>query len=288
VLLNSRYRSLDEAKGNFPTWLGRYAELIRPTENPSVDLGIVEEEFEDETHPEDEMIDKWMQASAMAPNFRALEDTDLGLRDIDKIYLWSSGLLDNPTIHEKIGFVNTLRQAVQDTHDSGSSTSLPALSRQQQAAHDLVIDSLSGGAGTGKSTLINAIVRSTRELFSNDNSVRIMAPTGVAAFNIGGSTIHHELGITTDKSQSYKKLEANDVDFKNTKLIIIDEYSMIGRKMLAYIDLRLRDIFGTKESFGNISIVISLTLSLNNVFALKKFSGSLELKSQIIEKLCRD
>ncbi|KAI3851247.1 hypothetical protein MKX03_002235 [Papaver bracteatum] len=214
-----------------------------------------------------------MQASAMAPNFRALEDTDLGRRDIDKNHPWSSGLLDNPTIHDKIGFINTLRQAVQDTHDSDSdsSTSVPSLSRQQQAAHDLILDSLrsnstirliiSGGAGTGKSTLINAIVRSTRELFGNDNSVRVMAPTGVAAFNIGGSTIHHELGITADKSQSYKKLEAErcrrmQVDFKNTKLIIIDEYSMIGRKMLAYIDLRLRDIFGTKESFGNISIVL--------------------------------
>ncbi|KAI3945508.1 hypothetical protein MKW98_018325 [Papaver atlanticum] len=207
----------------------------------------------------------------MAPNFRALEATDLGLRDIDRNHSWSRGLLDNPTIHKKIGFVNTLRQVVQDTHDSGSSTSLPALSRQQQAPHDLVLDSLrsnstirliiSGGAGTGKSTLINAIVRSTRELFNNENSVRIMVPTGVAAFNIGGSTIHQELGITADKSQSYKKLEAErcrrmQVDFKNTKLIIIDEYIMIGTKMLAYIDLRLRDIFGTKESFGNISIVL--------------------------------
>ncbi|KAI3964480.1 hypothetical protein MKW92_008649 [Papaver armeniacum] len=240
VLLNSRYRSLDEAKGNFP----------------SVDLGIVEEEFEDEMHPEDERLDEWMQASAMAPNFRALEDTDLGWRDIDKIHPWSSGLLDNPTIHEKIGFVNTLRQAVQDTHDSGSSTSFPALSRQQQAAHDLILNSLRS----------NSTIR-------NDNCVRIMAPTGVAAFNIGGSTIHHELGITTDKSQSYKKLEAERCR---------------RMQMLAYIDLRLRDIFGTKESFGNISIVISLTLSLNNVFALNKFSGSLELRSQIIEKLCRD
>ncbi|KAI3971141.1 hypothetical protein MKW92_013682 [Papaver armeniacum] len=291
VLLNSRYRSFDEAKGNFPTWSRRYAELTRPAENPSIDLGIVEVEFEDETHPAVEWLDEWMQASAMAPNFRALEDIDLGRRDIDKNHRWSSGLLDNPTIHEKIGFINTLRQAWQDTHDSGSSSSLLALSRQQQAAHDLILDSLrsnstirliiSGGAGTGKSTLINAI------------SVRIMDPTGVAAFNIGGSTIHHELGITSDKIHWYKKLEAErcrrmQVDFKNTKLIIIDEYNMIGRKMLAYIDLRLRDIFGTKESFGNISIVISLTPSLNNVFALKKFSGSLELRSRNIEKLCRD
>ncbi|KAI3891381.1 hypothetical protein MKX03_028019 [Papaver bracteatum] len=186
-------RSYEEVRGNFPTWSGRYAELIRPTENPSVDLGNVEEEFEDETHPEGEWLDEWMQASAMAPNFRALEETDLGRRDIDKNHPWSSGLLDNPTIHDNIGFINTLRQAVQDTHDPGSSISFPSLSRQQQAAHDLILDSLrlnstirliiSGGAGTGKSTLINAIVRSTRELFSNDNSVRVMDPTFFPMFD---------------------------------------------------------------------------------------------------------
>ncbi|KAI3880149.1 hypothetical protein MKX03_008184 [Papaver bracteatum] len=253
VLLNSRYRSNEEVKGNFSTLSGRYAELIRPTENPSVDLGIVEEEFEDETHPEGEWLDEWMQVSAMEPNFRELEDTDMGRRDIDKNHPWST---------------------VQDTHVSGSTTSLPSLSRQQKATHDLILDSLRSNQLLGKSTLINAIIRSTRELFSDDNYVRVMAPTSVAVFNMGGSTIHYELGIT--------------VDFKNTKLIIIDEYNMIGRKMLTYIDLRLRDIFGTKESFGNICIVISLTLSLNNMFSLNKFSGSLELRSQNIENLCRD
>ncbi|KAI3973355.1 hypothetical protein MKW92_002223, partial [Papaver armeniacum] len=46
------------------------------------------------------------------------------------------------------------------------------------------------------------------------------------------------------------------VDFKDTKLIIIDEYSMIGRKMLESIDLRCRDIFAINEPFGNVSIVL--------------------------------
>ncbi|KAI3897087.1 hypothetical protein MKX03_009690 [Papaver bracteatum] len=159
--------SYEGVKVNFLTWSGRYAELIRPTENPSVDLGI--------------WLDEWMQASTMAPNFRALEDTDLGRRDIDKNHPWSSGLLENPTIHEKIGFIKTLRQAVQDTHDYGSSTSLPSLSRQHQAAYDLILDSLrsnstirlitSGGVGTRKLTLINAIVRLKRELRIQHRSV---------------------------------------------------------------------------------------------------------------------
>ncbi|KAI3913053.1 hypothetical protein MKW92_038755, partial [Papaver armeniacum] len=55
---------------------------------------------------------------------------------------------------------------------------------------------ISGGAGTGKSTLINVIVHLTRELFQNIKVVRIVATTGVAAFNIGGATIHHELAIS--------------------------------------------------------------------------------------------
>ncbi|KAI3858903.1 hypothetical protein MKX03_006972 [Papaver bracteatum] len=281
VLLNSCYRSVQEAKQNFDKWSERYSVLIRPTENPS-----------DDTHAKGEHLDEWMVASAMAPNSRVLEDTDLGYREIDLINNWSQGLLEHPSIHENKRFINTLRQTVQETHSiSGSGTSLIALSRQQQVELDLVLESLrsestirliiSGGAGTGK------------ELFGDEKYVRIMASTGVAAFNIGGSTIHHELAITADKNLSYKKLEAErcrhmQVDFKETKLIIIDEYSMIGRKMLANIDLRLRDIFSTSEPFGNISVVLSLTLCLKNVFALNKFFYSLELRSLDIEKCCRD
>ena len=78
-----------------------------------------------------------------------------------------------------------------------------------------------------------------------------MAPTGVAALNIGGSTIHHELLISTERKSSYKELSSEQChrmqdEFKNTKLIIIDEYSMLGRTMMANIDLRCRDIFFDK------------------------------------------
>ncbi|KAI3890044.1 hypothetical protein MKX03_004531 [Papaver bracteatum] len=198
-------------------------------------------------------------AAAMTPNSRVLEDTDLGVRDIDVNYKWSQGLLDHPSIHEKNEFIYTLRQTVQETHSvSGSGTSLIALSRQQQVALDLVLESLR----------------------SQSKSVRIMDPTGLAAFNIVGSTIHHELAITADKNLLYKKLEEEwcrrmQVDYKDTKLIISYEYIMIRIKMLANIDLRLRDIFSTREPFGN---VLSLTLCLHSVFALNKFSDSLDLR----------
>ncbi|KAI3845923.1 hypothetical protein MKX03_029073, partial [Papaver bracteatum] len=46
------------------------------------------------------------------------------------------------------------------------------------------------------------------------------------------------------------------VDFSGTKLIIIDEYNMIGKRMLGNIDLRCRDIFAIDEPFENASIVL--------------------------------
>lgn len=54
-----------------------------------------------------------------------------------------------------------------------------------------------GTAGTGKSYLIKAIVRMLREMGATGSKtpVLVVAPTGVAAFNINGVTIHSALSI---------------------------------------------------------------------------------------------
>ena len=92
----------------------------------------------------------------------------------------------------------------------------------------------------------------------------LCAPTGKAAFNIGGVTIHNafNFGFNLDKELSEnRKLSA---DMKNTlrckyqklKLIIIDEVSMVGSKMLHSMNRILQDIFDNTEPFGGISIVV--------------------------------
>ncbi len=52
---------------------------------------------------------------------------------------------------------------------------------------------INGPAGTGKTVVINTIVTLIRTLFNDNGVVQVCAPTGTAAFNAGGETLHHFL-----------------------------------------------------------------------------------------------
>ncbi len=52
-----------------------------------------------------------------------------------------------------------------------------------------------GCGGTGQSVLINTLVTCIRTIFQDNNSVFVTAPTRVAAYNVGGSTIHKEFKV---------------------------------------------------------------------------------------------
>ena len=92
---------------------------------------------------------------------------------------------------------------------------------------------LTGKAGTGKSTLLRYFCDTT------EKNIVVLAPTGVAALNIEGATIHSffqfNFGIMEEKSIQflYKKREV----FKNLDAIVIDEISMVRADMMNAIDL---------------------------------------------------
>jgi len=52
-----------------------------------------------------------------------------------------------------------------------------------------------GCGGTGKSVLINTLVSCIRKIFKDNDTVFVTAPTGAAAYNVRGSTIHREFKI---------------------------------------------------------------------------------------------
>ena len=99
---------------------------------------------------------------------------------------------------------------------------------------------ISGTAGTGKSLLINCLTDLLRP------HVKVAAPTGVAAFNIYGSTLHTLLHLPT--RGEFRELEGDRLKslqstFEGVQYLITDEMSMVGRKMFGRVDKRLRQAF---------------------------------------------
>ena len=135
---------------------------------------------------------------------------------------------------------------------------------------------LCGGAGVGKSTVTNALYEALiRYLNSmageNPDDVKVVktAPTGKAAFNINGNTLHSAFKIPANRGFEYCALDNNRLNTIRTKLrklkvIFIDEISMVGSGMFNFLNLRLQQIMGSKEPFGGVSII-----TVGDLFQLK-------------------
>jgi hypothetical protein len=126
---------------------------------------------------------------------------------------------------------------------------------------------LTGKAGTGKTTLLRYLKQNTFKQLS------VVAPTGVAAINAGGSTIHsffqfpfapflpvlNENGDYSS-SQNLPTLKYNSqrlAIFRNLELLVIDEISMVRADLLDQIDLTLRQ---TRKKwhlpFGGVQVLL--------------------------------
>jgi len=121
---------------------------------------------------------------------------------------------------------------------------------------------VSGQGGTGKSQVIKVLSSKISQEFDNELAVIVTAPTGLAAYNVHGTTIHRALCLPVEhgKPSDYNRLNQEQLTtiratLRNLKLVIIDEVSMVSSITLLYIHMRLTEIMYTDEYFGHISIV---------------------------------
>ena len=124
-----------------------------------------------------------------------------------------------------------------------------------------------GGAGTGKSHLINTMATICEyylRLKSNMSDTRFpavikMAPTGIAANGIDGQTLHQAFKLPWGNqytSLTEKVMTEVRSELRYLSIIIIDEMSMVKADQLYQLHQRLQDIKGNKLPFGGISIVL--------------------------------
>lgn len=113
---------------------------------------------------------------------------------------------------------------------------------------------ITGRAGTGKSTLLEHFRSITRK------KIVVLAPTGVAAVNISGQTIHSFFGFRPDVTVEKAKKIARRADsaiYKNLDSIVIDEISMVRSDLLDCVDQFLRIKGRTPGApFGGIQMIL--------------------------------
>lgn len=111
---------------------------------------------------------------------------------------------------------------------------------------------LTGRAGTGKTTMLRKFMKQ-----AGDKAI-VLAPTGVAAMNAGGQTIHSffKLPPRLIQPQDIKRLRSTRL-VKAVETIIIDEISMVRADMLDAIDKSLKLNRASKRPFGGVRMILS-------------------------------
>lgn len=117
---------------------------------------------------------------------------------------------------------------------------------------------ITGKAGTGKSFLLDVFVRGTSK-----KTIKL-APTGIAAINIGGATLHSTFGYDNLENLDVDKINASTIRLKSEKIhilkeidtIIIDEISMVRADIFDKIDKILRVLNKSAKPFGGKQMIV--------------------------------
>lgn len=238
------------------------------------------EKIEFESEPDDPAVvvrDDNMALSRLYPNLPAQNDP-LGHRAIDEAQSWTDFDTTRITEDEINNYLRTYKSAPLPEQAAGTVIADHLLSREQHEVIDICRSQylgtnanlkriiVQGKAGTGKSVVIQAIcdkLDRVQELNGVSPPLKlyeILAPTGAAAVNVNGKTIHSFLRIPVAGPLlplNGESLRYFQLQFKDLKFVLIDEYSMIGLRLLNKIHYRLCEARGSfNEPFGGYFIYL--------------------------------
>lgn len=123
---------------------------------------------------------------------------------------------------------------------------------------------LTGQAGTGKSTLLGRFLEWAR---LRDMAVAVTAPTGIAALNVGGTTVHRWCGMQLGPQDgetfeaAAARLESHGAFYgavnrvQETSVLVIDEISMMAGRQLDFLNFWLKRIREDNAPFGGLQVI---------------------------------
>ena len=237
----------DESKENEEPDLEEIAAMLDPEKEQEI---LEDEEEEEEDHPDylhinpDQVEDEAKEESKRKRVFRAIEiPSDQSrleeARKLDKMqrYVLSEGL----------------------KYAKGIVKARKGKSKPPNPPNMMV----HGGAGSGKSSVIKPLAEWIQDILQeqgddpNSPQVVLSSFTGAASANINGQTLHSLFGFkfgTQFISLSDQKREETRCQYRNLKVVIIDEVSMISADLVYNFDLKMREIMQVNCPFGGLAI----------------------------------
>ena len=217
----------------------------------------------------------------------AYPSIDSGLH-ADYACLDASSMQQNTTDSTTLGSLDSHTLHSQDLQWHNISTAAPDATSLEQTIQALSADQLqvfkvitshfnktnreplrifcTGGAGTGKSFLLSTIVEwltLMQPTVSSRKPVVVAAPTGVAARNVNGYTLHSLFKLPIQRAYEAECHELSPVTLKTLRTffhgiqtIIIDEISMVSSKMFTYIHHRLCAISNSNSPMGGYNVIL--------------------------------
>ena len=210
---------------------------------------------------------------------------DIDLGEIPKKYDWQADCkelnLTSSEIKEAGGWIEQKKKSTSTLTREQDSVNPINLNTKQKKAYKFItswIDSMnndpdntkpiylniSGRAGCGKTYFLNCVSQYAQRV-GGLNFLLKAAPTGTAAFLIGGDTLHSmfRLPLQASTKKDIPDLNVDSLDelqtrFKDCKMLVIDEKSMVGLYMMYQIDKRLKEIKSMDSDipFGGLSVVL--------------------------------
>ncbi|XP_052123357.1 uncharacterized protein LOC127749382 [Frankliniella occidentalis] len=199
---------------------------------------------------------------------------ELGKRVIDLSYPWTDNICDEYYADLILNFISTSRKNVEihkalpilpaSSHDQQIVTEI--LKRQITYCKTTVMEDLKvprisiceGFAGSGKSVLLQSMV-SLIETELGTSSSLILAPTGSAALHVNGQTIHSALRLNWRDLGNMPDLRGESLfkwreKYQHVKFVLVEEYSMVGCKLIYALHKRLCQLTESTKSFGNLFV----------------------------------
>ena len=223
----------------------------------------------------------WQVYTRLFPNtsLPAFTKDDIGHRPLDDGWDLLAAHQQWENVNRMAAYITEQKREIEEQHglqdnEGNTLVDLSTLADEQKQVFDRFVDAykatldgtvlpslrlnIDGTAGCGKTYLIRAICQELRRLAheaGKDNPIRVLAPSGVAAWNISGQTIHSALGLPANNMGSLPPLSGSRLSslqqqWKGTHFVIIDEKSMLGQRLLAKIDSRLRQLRPLDQPFG--------------------------------------